>query len=104
MFKVLDARSNQKSIMVGAGGVPGLSSLKGDLMQVNWPLVGPKVEGVHRVALMVEIDLTQSQFPGGRLEVSHLCHEKLCVNPVHFVLEPHARNREGAEVQKQEFS
>ena len=43
---------------------------------------------------MVEMGLTRSQFPGGRLEVSHLCHEKICVNPVHLVLEPHARNLE----------
>ena len=63
-----------------------------DLMRVNWPLKGPNVERVHWVALMVEVGL--SQFPGGRLEVSHLCNEKLCVNLMHLVLEPHARNLE----------
>uniref|UniRef100_A0A8W8MCE6 Zinc-binding loop region of homing endonuclease domain-containing protein n=1 Tax=Magallana gigas TaxID=29159 RepID=A0A8W8MCE6_MAGGI len=38
--------------------------------------------------------LTRSQFPGGNLEVSHLCHEQLCVNPMHLSLEPHATNQE----------
>lgn len=32
-----------------------------------------------------------SQFPGGRVEVSHLYHAKCCVYLVHLVLEPHAR-------------
>ena len=63
-------------------------------MRVNWPLEGPKVERVHRVALVVEMGLTRSHFPGGKLEVSHLCHEKICVNPVHLVLEPNSRNLE----------
>ena len=35
-------------------------------MLVNWPLEGHTVEGVHRVALMVEMGLTRS------LNVSHL--------------------------------
>ena len=54
----------------------------------------PKIERVHRVDLMVEMGLTRSQFTGGKLEVSHLCHEKICINQVHLVLKPHVRNLE----------
>ena len=63
-------------------------------MPVNWPVDGPKVEGVHRVALVFELGPTWSQLPGGRLEVSHVCHEKLSVNLVHLVLRSHAENLE----------
>lgn len=62
--------------------------------KVSWPNDGRKVKRVHLVALMVEMHLTRSQFPGANLEVSHLCHAKLCVNPMHLSLEPHATNQE----------
>ena len=46
-------------------------------MWISWSKEGKKLERVHRVAL----NLTRSQFPGGGgLEVSLLCHKKLCVN------------------------
>lgn len=32
-------------------------------MRVRWPVEGGKVVKVHRVALMVEMRLTRSQFP-----------------------------------------
>ena len=43
------------------------------VMWVRWPEEGKKLERVHRVALMVQMHLTRSQFPGGGLEVNHVC-------------------------------
>ena len=49
---------------------------------------GPKVDEVLCVALMVEMGPTWSQFSGGRLEVSHLCYEKLCITWYIWFLSP----------------
>ena len=43
---------------------------------------------VHRVALMCH---TNNIIPS-YLDVSHLCHNSLCVNPMHLVAEPHFVN------------
>ena len=66
------------------------------ILRVGWLVEGTcsKVEKVHRVALMVEMRLTRSQFPDAGLEVSHLCHKKLCINPMHLTIESHATNQE----------
>ena len=64
------------------------------LQTVHWPDVGRKVEKAHRVALMVEMRVTRSQFKHAGVECSHLCHSRLCVNPQHIVLESHATNQE----------
>ena len=77
----------------GGGGGPRVSSPERGPNASKLAMRGP-FERVHWGALMVEMGLTRSQFLGGRLEVSHLCHEKLCINLVHLVLEPHARNLE----------
>lgn len=85
-------------IQGGPGGCfiwKGATTVHGyGVMRVRWPEEGPKMERVHRVALMAQMRLTRSQFPGGHLEVSHLCHKKLCVNPAHLVLETHEINQE----------
>ena len=60
-------------------------------MRVKWLLEGSSDERVHRLALMVEMGLTSAQFKGGKLAVSHRCHETICVNPVHLVPDPLAR-------------
>ncbi len=64
------------------------------LQTVYWPDEGRKVEKAHRVALMVQMRVTHSQFPRVGVECSHLCHNRLCVNPQHIVLESHAANQE----------
>lgn len=99
IFNHLRNKLEAKSERVG--GLRGCVLWKGGVgsngygfIRVSWPEEGSKVERVHRVALMVEMRLTRSQFPGANLEVSHLCHEKLCVNPMHLSLEPHATNQE----------
>lgn len=43
---------------------------------------------VHRVALMCH---THSIIPS-TLDISHLCHNPLCINPLHLVAEPHHIN------------
>ena len=43
------------------------------------------------VAAILQMHLTRCQFPGGGLEVSHLRHMKLCVNPGYLVIETHCR-------------
>lgn len=64
------------------------------LQSVKWPVEGRKLEKAHRVALMVERGLTRSQFRDVEGEVSHLCHNKLCVNTAHLVIEQHCINQE----------
>ena len=44
----------------------------------------------HQVALMVAWGMPQ--LPSDGQEVSHLCHNSLCVNPVHLSYEPHHVN------------
>ena len=42
------------------------------------------------------------QSPGGGLEVSQLCHKKMCVNPMHRVVEAHATKLERLHSRNQE--
>lgn len=86
-------------------------------IKVTWSLPGgttaAKYERAPRIAFMVKVGInSKSDFPqpgvtaDGKpdpLEVSHLCHQRLCVNPDHLILEPgsvnsgrrhcHAQNR-----------
>lgn len=48
-------------------------------------------EGRHR--LVEYFESHAKNFDGPKLEVSHLCHERTCVNPHHLVIESHTRNR-----------
>ena len=51
----------------------------------------------HRAAYMLNhhiIDIEKYNKTGSRLEVSHLCHCKSCLNPDHLVLEPGPTNLE----------
>ena len=64
------------------------------LLRVDWPAEGSKVEKVNWVALMVEMKLTRSHFQDAGLDVSHICHKKLCINPMHLTIESHATNQE----------
>ena len=73
----------------GGGGRDGYG-----ILSIGWQAEGSKVEHVHRVALLVKMRLTRSQFPDAGLEVSHLCHKKLCINPMHLTIESHATNQE----------
>lgn len=47
------------------------------------------------------LDPPHTDSTGTRLDVSHLCHQPLCVNPEHLVLEPHRINILRITCQKQ---
>ena len=56
------------------------------ILRLGWPEEGSKVKKMHWVALMVEMRLTRLQFPDAGLEVRHICHKKLCINPMHLTI------------------
>ena len=63
--------------------------------RVTWHYDASKTERVHRIAYMVNHKLTElprTSESGELLEISHLCHKKLCINPEHLVLEAHMVN------------
>lgn len=66
--------------------------------RVTWPDHSVTLERVHRVVFMVHNKLLRDDVPRydsrGILEVSHLCHNKICIKPQHLVLESHEQNCE----------
>lgn len=64
--------------------------------RIKWPDGSSSVEGVHRVAYMLEHRLLKDQVDrlsaAGVVEVSHICNNKLCINARHLVLETHEEN------------
>ena len=58
--------------------------------RVTWPNGRKTLTRVHRLAYMAHhnsLKLPTVNNFGETLEVSHLCHNKLCVNPDHLILE-----------------
>lgn len=52
---------------------------------------------VHRLVYMIQNNMAAIPVQddcGHRLEISHICHQKLCVKPEHLVLETHEVNME----------
>lgn len=69
------------------------------VQNVNWPVEGAKKERAHRLAYMIKHRISRNDMPrldnnNNKIECSHLCHNKICVNSEHLVLEPHATNQE----------
>ena len=67
--------------------------------QVVWPDGRTTVERAHRLAFMIEHKILRDDMPivnaqGKKLEVSHLCHNGLCVKAAHLALESHEINME----------
>lgn len=66
--------------------------------RVTWPDGSVKLERVHRVAYMVHHRALRHELlqfsSADNLEVSHLCHNKLCIRPDHLILESHEANCE----------
>ena len=63
--------------------------------RVTWHYDASKTERVHRMAYMVNHKLTElprTSESGELLEISHLCHQKLCINPEHLVIEAYMVN------------
>lgn len=61
---------------------------------------------VHRLVFLIHHKLqaipTQND-QGIRVEVSHICHQRLCVKPEHLTLEAHEVNMERLHCKKQGF-
>ena len=64
-------------------------------VQVTWPDGSKCVKRAHRVAFMLEHKLLKDDMEK-KLEVSHLCHNGLCVKAAHLCLENHEKNMERA--------
>ena len=78
------------TIWVGAKDIYGYGKKK-----VTWPDGSKTVCKVHRLAFMVYYNTsnlpTVDSF-GEQLDISHLCHNKLCINPLHLTIEKHSIN------------
>lgn len=48
---------------------------------------------VHRLTLLFDRGWHLDDIAGEGIDVSHLCHNNLCINPLHLSYEPHQTNR-----------
>ena len=67
--------------------------------RVLWPNGITTFERAHRVAYMADHQVTRFNIArididGHQLDVSHVCHNKLCMNAAHLCLERHSVNKE----------
>ena len=95
---VLGLEKHSKS---GVGGVKcqlwtGCKDQKGyGRKRVLWPSGAKTMTRTHRLAFMAHHktnELPTKNTYGEPMEVSHLCHNKLCINIQHLVLESHTEN------------
>lgn len=75
-------------------------------MLVCWPDGTKRMERTNRIAYIAankipKADLASHDAEGHKLEVSHLCHNGICLKPSHLVLETHETNIERVSCQKQ---
>ena len=75
-------RTGDCFIWLGARSSSGYGMIKVKLGGDSEP---SKVIGVHRLMLMCQL---RTVVLPADLQVSHLCHNKMCVNKVHICLEP----------------
>ena len=91
---------NEKGCFLWVGGSTASKNLRYGQKRLSVPHLNIKsrVFYVHRLAYMLKnecFDLPGTSSRGaGPKEVSHLCHNSLCVNPDHLVAETHAANVE----------
>ena len=76
------------TVWVGAKDIYGYGKKK-----VAWPDGSKTVSKVHRLAFMIHFKTlnvpTVDSF-GEQLDINHLCHTKLCINPLHLTFENHS--------------
>ena len=90
-------------LWTGATTQSGYGKLKIAWRQPDGATVS-KIERAQRIVYMIKLQITvKAEFPVSTvmmdgsiqpLEVSHLCHTRLCVNPDHLSLEPRCINQE----------
>lgn len=66
---------------------------------VEWPDGTKCIERTHRLAYMLSVKILKNDLPhvnehGERLDVSHICHNPICIRPQHLILETHTINME----------
>ena len=76
--------------------------------QVKWPDGSRSTEKAHRLSYMISKKLTRNEVPrmsplDAVLDCSHLCHDKLCVNPQHLILEPRHVNMDRKRCAREGF-
>ena len=108
MTRLLQEKSSKSDNSLGCRLWKGCTDHSGyGKQRVMFPDESKIQIGTHRLAFMVSKGLTPSNIPkfGGpndsKLEVSHLCNEKLCIEVTHLVLEPHEINKERQHCFKQ---
>lgn len=96
-FKKTLESGNGKGCIEWTGAKKGRTGY--GLQIVQWPDLGEKREPAHRVAMCIATRQTRKELPdcdinNNKLECSHICHTKLCVNFQHIVREAHTVNLE----------
>ena len=92
---------NEKDCLIWCGATTASNNATYGQKRLTVPHldIKSKVFYIHRLAYMLKFnnfDLPHGVRSAGTrpLEVSHLCHDSLCANPDHLVLEPHEANAE----------
>ena len=86
------------TVLVAAKDIYGYGKKK-----VTWPDGSKTVTKVHMLVLMVHfktLDVLTVDSLCEQLDISHLCHTKLCINPLHLTLEKHSVNMSRTHCQK----
>lgn len=96
-FKKTEVMGNGKGCVEWVGAKKGKSGY--GIQVVKWPGGEEKRETAHRLAYMIKHRLTRYDMPqidenNNKVECSHICHQTLCVNPEHILIEPHAINQD----------
>lgn len=79
-------------------GPPSLMQMYGK-QRIKWPDGSTSFEGAHRLSFMVHFQLTPEKMAkfsenGEKVEISHLCHNTMCIKIEHLVMERHSTNQE----------
>ena len=90
-----DARRTPRGCLIWPGEVKGYS-------YARFSFPGQQKRRYTRHTLIKVISIGLFEVPEG-LEGSHLCSNKLCLNPDHVVLESHAINKERQECSNKGF-
>ena len=77
------------------------------MMKLTWPDGSKTVSKIHRLSFIVHyktLDVPTVYSFGEQLDISHLCHPKLCINLLHLTLEKHSVNLSRSHCPKLEYA